>query len=131
MNRVGHGELAKGLSLNLHQRISSMVHSSRNEAILPSGVIHIRQCLQLLENHLLRPSILWQIQIPYNAWPRRHQLTLQLRNSFIDLLLNLRSHTWRSQEQAIEISSDDDISICERPKNTPPLKLQQTLSRPS
>jgi hypothetical protein len=47
------------------------------------------------------------------------------------LFLDLGSHTWGAEEEAIESSTYGDVGICESPEQPSPLELQQRFPRPS
>jgi hypothetical protein len=56
MDRVRDGEFPIRLGLQLDQVVLTMVHGTRDIALLPAGVIHVGQGLEFLAHGIFGPA---------------------------------------------------------------------------
>lgn len=101
MNRVGHSKLAKRRSLQLHQILSAVVHSTADTAILPPSMLHIGQLIELGADLVGSPAFLGKGQISIDPRPGGDQLVFQALDSRGNLLVDLATDTRGAQEDGV------------------------------
>lgn len=111
MDWIRNGELPKGLRLQAHQLIPTVVHRATNPPILPPRMLHLGQLLQFAPHFFFAPSFARQARNPHHSRARRHEPTLKLEYRFRDLGLDLCADAGESQEDAVEGATHVGINI--------------------
>lgn len=100
VDRVGDGEAAVGLGLQLEQLVLAVVDGAAHVAVLPARVVHGREGLELGADGVVGPGLLGQAEVARAAGG--DQLARHLGQGIVDLFAHLRAHAWEPQEVAIE-----------------------------
>ena len=74
MDWIGDTEFLESLGLDFDEVFPTMVHSTTDTAIFPSGMLHIVEFFEFGTNLLRRPSFLRQGEISCNAGAIRYKL---------------------------------------------------------
>jgi hypothetical protein len=77
MNWVRNSKHAKSLRLQLYQLIPPVIYSAADSSILPPGMLHIRQLIQLLAHLLFAPSFTRQTGDALDAGTARNEFALK------------------------------------------------------
>lgn len=109
MDGVRHGELSKGVRLQLEKVAFAVIHGARHEAVLPSRVVHVRQSLQLCPHSVSWEPFLGQDQLPSHACVDK--LALEFVERLLHLFANLAAHAGRAEEVAIADSLDVAVEL--------------------
>lgn len=131
MDGIRHGKLPEGLSLQLDQLVTTVVHGARDTPVLPAGVCHVAQLLELLAHAVFAPALLRQAHMTVDAGPAGDQLLLKLDNGLGDLSLDFGAHSGQAQEVAVQDTAGGEVEVDGGADDATALELVEGLAGPA
>ncbi|OAQ97064.1 hypothetical protein LLEC1_00950 [Akanthomyces lecanii] len=126
---VGDGKEAVGVGLELDQLRLAVVDGAGDVAVLPAGVVHVGQTVELGADILLGHPLLGQRQVA--RLRGRDELGGHLVERLLDLGAYLAADTGGLQEPAVEDAADVAIQLEDGADDTAALELPVEATRPS
>lgn len=129
MDRVGDGKLAKGFGLQANEVVFAVIDCSRDETILPTGVVEVGQILELGADSIHTQALLGQGQVPRVRLC--NEFGGHLSNGLGDLFLDLATHTWCAEKITVQGALDCMVQLEDGADQASTLELPESSSGPS
>lgn len=126
---VGHRELPKGLRLQVEQGFLPVVHGARDVPVLPAGVVHVGEVLQLGSHDVLWETLLGKDEVSGHVLP--DELVGHLGEGLADLFLDLAPDAGGAEEVAVGDASDVVVQFENGAQEAAALELPEGLAGPS
>ena len=126
---IRDGELAKGLGLKLEQLVLAVVHGPRDIAILPTGVIHIGEVLQLGTDSVRGQTVLGQHEMAGHVG--LDELIRHFGKRLADLFLDLSANARGAQEVTVCDAANIMVEFEDGAEDATALELPKCFSSPA
>lgn len=113
MDRISNGKPAKGLGLQLQQLVSAMVDGAADLAVLPHGMLHAAELLELGHDLVVAHALLGQTDELDHAGLLGHQFLLELGQGGLDLPVDLGADARGAQEERVEDQAEVGVEVAQ------------------
>lgn len=113
MDRISDGKPPKGFSLQFQQLVSAMVDGATDPPVLPHGMLHAAQLLELGHDLVVAHALLGQTDELDHSGLLGRQFLLELGEGGLDLLVDLGADARGAQEERVEDQTEVGVEVAQ------------------